>query len=393
MPAGVALPGGERKSKPELRKNHKLWLRGSIPLHWTCSVQVAGLAVLQDKVTISGTQEEVTLTIIIPVLGDISAATDCLESLASATRSDFEVIVVVDGAGVADENSQFRQLVIRLEEQVGPAIARNVGARRASGDVLLFLDSDITVTSEALHGIANAMEDAEVDAVFGSYDDSPGDEGFLSQYRNLLHHHVHQENGGKISSFWSGFGAVRTNLFLQMGGFHEDYERPCVEDIELGLRLAAAGKTTVLRPDLQVKHLKRWTAWNMIRTDIFDRALPWSRLVLENGDQSHRLNIDNKARFSAIALAATGGLLVASVASPWLILPAVLSFVLFLFLNKRFYLFLLAKKGPLFTLESIPWHILYFMFSSSVFGVVLLSRQISALPSRFSRKTATKVGL
>ena len=53
-------------------------------------------------------------------------------------------------------------------------------------------------------------------AVMGSYDDTPSEPGLVSQYRNLLHHFVHQVGREKASTFWAGCGAVRRGAF-QLG--------------------------------------------------------------------------------------------------------------------------------------------------------------------------------
>jgi len=79
-------------------------------------------------------------------------------------------------------------------------------------------------------------------ALFGSYDDTPYEQDFLSQYRNLLHHYVHQNSNPDAATFWAGCGAVRKNIFLELNGY--DYKRfaePSIEDIELGYRMREKG--------------------------------------------------------------------------------------------------------------------------------------------------------
>ena len=95
-------------------------------------------------------------------------------------------------------------------------------------------------------------------ALFGSYDDEPFESNFLSQYKNLFHHYVHQTAKVDASTFWSGCGAIRREVFLAIGGFEENYRRPTIEDIELGYRLKKTGHRIRLLKELQVKHLKRW---------------------------------------------------------------------------------------------------------------------------------------
>ena len=81
-------------------------------------------------------------------------------------------------------------------------------------------------------------------------------------------------------------------MFVNLGGFDAGrYRYPSIEDIELGYRIIGSGRRIVLREDLQGKHLKEWRLKNLLHTDIFRRAIPWSRLMLERkqlADESQR---------------------------------------------------------------------------------------------------------
>jgi hypothetical protein len=56
----------------------------------------------------------------------------------------------------------------------------------------------------------------------------------------------------------------------------------------------------ILFPDIQVKHLKRWTIHNMLRTDFFYRALPWSQLSLSSGKMPDTLSLRISQRVSVV---------------------------------------------------------------------------------------------
>ena len=148
-------------------------------------------------------------------------------------------------------------LIVDRPREAGAAEARNIGARRARGDVLVFVDADVEVHPDVFARIRAAFEiDPRLAAVFGSYDDSPAAPGVVSGFRNLLHHYVHQQSGGDATTFWAGLGAIRRDVFVAVGGFDERmdrdwislFRRSSVEDIELGMRLAAAGWRIVLDP-------------------------------------------------------------------------------------------------------------------------------------------------
>jgi hypothetical protein len=116
---------------------------------------------------------------------------------------------------------------------------------------------------------------------------------------NLRHHYTHQRARREAASFWAGCGAVRRDAFLRAGGFDaERYARPEIEDIELAGRLRRFGRLR-LDPDLQVTHLKRWTLRSVVETDILRRALPWARLIREQGELPDDLNLRRSQRLAA----------------------------------------------------------------------------------------------
>ena len=204
---------------------------------------------------------ELTVSVVIPVKNGGPAFSRCLEALLAARPAPFEIIVVADSDsdGSAELAERLNVRVLRTAMGSGPAAARNLGGRAASGDLLFFVDADVAVESGAIARIVAAFQEhREAAALIGSYDDEPAAPNFFSQYKNLLHHYTHQQGRAAAFTFWTGCGAIRRNVFLGLGGFDESYRRPSIEDIELGYRLTAAGFCIRLDKGLQGKHLKRW---------------------------------------------------------------------------------------------------------------------------------------
>lgn len=199
-------------------------------------------------------------------------------------------------------------IVVERPEDAGPALARNEGASRAGGDVLVFVDADVEVHPDALGLIDERLvQDPALTAVFGSYDDAPDAPGVVSQFRNLLHHHVHQSSPGPARTFWTGLGAVRRDAFFAVGGFDaERYPRATIEDIDLGIRLADRGARIELDPRIQGTHLKSWTLSSMLETDFARRGVPWVALMARRGEAPTALNLGWSHRgSSALAVAGT----------------------------------------------------------------------------------------
>jgi len=315
---------------------------------------------------------ELTCSVIIPVHNGGPYFRTCLSKLAEALPRAAEIIVVADGDtdGSWRLAKEYGAKVIRIPESGGPARARNLGARAAQGDILFFVDADVAVCPEAIGYVLDIFQNNPyLGAMIGSYDDAPGSPNFLSQYRNLLHHYVHQNGCEEASTFWGACGGIRREIFLAVGGFNESYRRPSIEDIELGYRLKAAGYRIRLCKTLQVKHLKHWDAVSLLRADFFYRALPWTELILRDGKLTNDLNLQVSSRVSAML---AYGLLVCLVLA-WLWLGflavgAVLGLVLFS-LNAGLYRFLARKQGIWFALKSIPWHWLYYLYSGLAFAI------------------------
>lgn len=317
-----------------------------------------------------------TLSVVIPVLNGAEMLALCLDSLNQSTTPADQCIVVDDGSW--DNSAAVARAagatVVALPRHAGPAAARNRGARYASGDLLVFLDADVCVRADTLERLRTRFEnDPGLDAVFGSYDDEPAAPGFLSQFKNLFHHYMHQRGRREASTFWSGCGAVRREIFLAAGGFDESYKRPCIEDIDFGYRLKAAGRSIALDAGIQVKHLKSWRFLALLRSDIFQRALPWTRLILRSAWLPDDLNVAVLQRVSALLVLAAAALLsagLAAAAPPALALAPLAAAVA---LNRNFYRFLAAKRGWLFLAGALPLHLLYYLYSAAAFasGVAL----------------------
>ncbi len=242
-----------------------------------------------------------SISIVIPACNCAGHLAKCLEAVEASTIQARECIVVDDGSSdnTPQVALQYGAKLIRTGVRGGPARARNLGTQKASGTLVFFLDADVCVHPETVEGMLRAFdESSSVEAVIGSYDSDPACPEFLSRYRNLMHCYTHQEAKREATTFWSGCGAIRRSTFLEHGGFHESYKRPAIEDIELGYRLRQSGCEMILDRTILCKHLKTWTLWNLVKTDIFDRAIPWTELILRDSHMPNDLNLQLSNRVS-----------------------------------------------------------------------------------------------
>jgi GT2 family glycosyltransferase len=326
----------------------------------------------------------ILVSIVVPVYNKPRDLARCLSALRAAAGADTEVIVV-DDASTDDVSSvavNAGARLLRLARNVGPAAARNHGARHARGQVLFFVDADVVVAEDVMMRVRTFIErDPEIAAVFGSYNLHPTAPGLVSQYRNLLHHFVHQTGRAEASTFWAGCGAVRRAAFEHVGGFDErSFPRPSIEDIELGYRLRRAGYRILLDKSLQGMHLKRWTLWTVVRTDITHRAIPWSRLILNSKEAPDDLNLQRSQRLCVGLTGLSGIFFAASPLRPELLVPAFACAAATVVINRDLFAFFSRVRGVLFATACVPLHLLYYICCGVGYQYVWLTSMLQRAP-------------
>ncbi len=336
----------------------------------------------------SENETHLKISVIVPMYNAERLIDRCLAPLvAMRERGEVdEIIVVDDGATDRSADHVRRHASVRLvamDRQGGPGAARNRGAEIATGTHLWFVDSDVVVADDAGRVLRATLQRTGAHAVIGSYDDRPAAPNFLSQYKNLVHHYYHHRGKQQASTFWGGCGAVERALFLKLGGFDaKRYRYPSIEDIELGYRLGDSGARIVLEPGFQGTHLKEWRFVNLVHTELFRRALPWSRLMLARKDVTDDLNLGMRERVRAVlTLATVAGVFAWGLGwlNGWLLLALV---AVLLAANAGFLEFFVRMRGPFFAARAFLFHQLYYIYSSAAFALATIEHYYLALIRR-----------
>jgi glycosyltransferase involved in cell wall biosynthesis len=327
------------------------------------------------------------LSILIPVRDDNENLRVCLRSLSEQDLTDCEILVCDDGSRVPVQADAVapRTLDIRIFHQRGrgPAAARNFLATKAQGQYLFFMDADTVPCHDTVACARRIIaESPGIAAFFGSYDDAPEHPSLISTYRNLLHHFTHQQSaGGSVSTFWCGCGVILRDLYMENGGLSEFYSRPSIEDIELGVRISQKGTKVRIFSDLQVKHRKHWTVYKWLHTDLFCRGIPWVRLMRSNNHWDNQLNFSWGQRIAAMAALGTVGLTAVSPFEPVLLVPAIISLMVFVWMNSGFFGLVAKKRGILDAAAVVLCHLVYALICvvSLFAGVVMPSLNMPML--------------
>ncbi|MDP8222851.1 MAG: glycosyltransferase family 2 protein [Candidatus Lernaella stagnicola] len=321
--------------------------------------------------------QQPAVSIIVPFYNAEGTLGRCLDSIKRCDSENLEIIAVDDGS--TDDSARLARerdvTLLTMERQSGAAAARNHAVTAAAGDILVFIDADVLVPPGLIAAMMDRFAyDSELDAIFGAYTIFPEADNFASVYKNLVHHFTHLTSKREAITFWCGCGAVRREAFQQIGGFDQSYTAASVEDIELGYRLHKNGATIRLDPSLRVCHAKKYSLSSLIRSDLFDRAIPWTKLMARENIFNLDLNLKIGNVVSGILIAL---FLPVALTTLW-VLPVTLSapfvlvvLVVYVMLNVRIWWYVFRVKGLVFSALFLIMISITYFYSVMGFGLGL----------------------
>lgn len=202
-----------------------------------------------------GERRNPALSVVIPTYNRCPILKKALLALDRQTLApdEYEVIVVDDGSTDGTE-AMVQELTVRYplryerQERKGPATARNTGIRRARGELIVFIDSDIVVSRGFLgaHGAAHAGRD---DCV------AHGPVIHTTDLENPTTTPLKVTDWSR-AFFATGNASVRREHLFGAGLFDERFVEYGWEDLELGLRLRRMGLVRVIAPEAKGYHYK-----------------------------------------------------------------------------------------------------------------------------------------
>ena len=174
------------------------------------------------------------ISVIIPALNEAENITRCVASV-EQQNGDFEIIVV-DGGSTDGTVELVNSRAQVIGSRRGRAVQMNAGARKSSGDCLLFLHADSTLHARALDHLRQVMADARTaGGTFTlGFDSDKFFLRFLSAFTRLKFRYFHFGDQGIF---------VRRAVFDELGGYKE---MPLMEDMDLLSRLRKTGRVALI---------------------------------------------------------------------------------------------------------------------------------------------------
>ena len=176
---------------------------------------------------------------------------------------------------------KFKTKIYSFKKHIGPAKARNTGAKYASGKYLVFLDGDVELKNNTLKNIHTLLLKGKVKAFTGIWDYHQKTKLFFPQFkaiRDWSYWFVEREEYSHYYLFSTRIAGIEKKLFQKLKGFIEDYKEPTVEDIEFTYRIEKLSPIKFCS-NIVVNH--EFEEFFPIAIKYFKRSRDWIKLYLK----------------------------------------------------------------------------------------------------------------
>lgn len=213
------------------------------------------------------------LSVIIPTFNRNDLLVNCLSSLLSKIDSSIEIIIVNDSKQNTIELPKHfftKQVKIYSNPKQGVASARNYGASKASGDLLIFIDDDMLVNSEAISSCVDFLCKNEKSVYNANWEYSSESNKILNKTsfgRFLISIHFNSLKGWnnnpkdwsinryyKCDGITSQFLGIKKITFKEVGGYNENFPFAGFEDYEFWIRLKKYGINAFIDTKVLITH-------------------------------------------------------------------------------------------------------------------------------------------
>ncbi len=191
----------------------------------------------------------------------------CLESLRALRYPDYEVIVVNDGSrdGTRAIAERYSEFTLVNQENRGLSVARNVGAARATGEIIAYTDSDCVVDPDWLTYLAYKFIEGGFVAVGGPNFPPPEESAIAAYVAAAPGGPTHVLLNDEVAEHIPGCNMAFTRQALALVGGFEPIFAAAGDDVDLCWRLQNDGHVIGFSPAAMVWHFRRNTIGDYLK--------------------------------------------------------------------------------------------------------------------------------
>jgi len=184
-------------------------------------------------------KKKIEATVILPTYNRLAVLKSCLLKLSNQTTKNFEILLIddcsSDGTMEYVKSSNFSNLrYIRLKEHLGPYYARNLAIRQATGEIIIFIDSDVIVFPDFVEDhikIHKKREDLVIQGMVKH----------VKSLKDIKMNRFYIPNALCLRTFITQNASIRRKYLIATGGFDRFGPKMGYKDIDMGLKLMDLG--------------------------------------------------------------------------------------------------------------------------------------------------------
>jgi glycosyltransferase involved in cell wall biosynthesis len=210
------------------------------------------------------------ISIIVPTYNRKFFLENCLKSLFNQTypQDKYEIIIIDDGSNdgtgeLIKKLSKNHHLRYFYQENKGWSSGRNLGIKKAKGEIIVFIDSDCIAFPEWLRIVALSFKKAakEVGGIGGPTVTKIYKQNIVARVdQAILNYFINKFKKGKDVLFLPTCNlSFKKEIFAKIGNFDTDFDKEAGEDSEFCWRIIKNGYKLIYKPEMQVEHLQRNT--------------------------------------------------------------------------------------------------------------------------------------
>ena len=291
-------------------------------------------------------------SLIIPAWNAENTIKDCLLSALKAKSCPDEIIVVDDLSSdktkdiVEHLKLKYSNIkLIRLRKRGGPANARDMGARKAKGNIIFFTDSDVVILKNTFFNAISTLNKYKADAISGIYSSVPLNKGKTQLYKAFFfnYHFIRHKNPFEYETFNGQIAVIKRSVYKITGGYNPKIKWGVDnENEEFGRRIKKKFKL-YLDPNFQVRH--HFPGFRKLTQTYFFRVSTYMYIFLENFKFESKGGAAADVGFSTFSvflfsMSLLGGIII----NDNLYYFALLFFMIWLFLIYNFFRFIYKSK-------------------------------------------------
>lgn len=320
-------------------------------------------------------------SIIVTAYNSKATLFDCLQSIVDSSYKNFEIILVDDAS---TDNSieiakNFPCRVVSNPKNKGKAAAKMQGLSHTKEKYVIFIDSDVMISTDALRMAKEIFSDyPDTAAIVGLPSSKNPYINFESQYKSLYMNFILSRLPRKIDFLHGCFQAINKDMVFGQGlKFNQAYH---CDDIDLGLGMSERKLNIVLAKEIEIIHKKYYSFSSLLKND-FKVPYEFTQIFFRH---NYFFSSLSKKRFTHTSLRqivsvlfslfiVINFLLLGLFKLKGLILLALL-ISLYLHLNKPLFIFIAKEKKFMFLLRAVLFTIIdqFVMFLGMTCGFLSL---------------------